>query len=55
MCRKPIGLYVVKSDNSHLSNETLLAAADASAMATGVDWGRAQTAKAGENLALVEA
>ena len=40
---------------SHLSNETLLAAVDASANATGTDWGPAQKAKAGENLALVEA
>ena len=40
---------------SHLSNETLLAAVDASANATGTDWGPTQTAKAGENLALVEA
>ena len=40
---------------SHLSNETLLAAVDASANATGADWGPAQTVKAGENLALVEA
>ena len=40
---------------SHLSNETLLAAVDASANATGTDWGPAQTAKAGEKLALVEA
>lgn len=40
---------------SHLSNETLLAAVDASANATGTDWGPARKAKAGENLALVEA
>ena len=40
---------------SHLSNETLLAAVDASANATGTDWGPAKTVKAGENLALVEA
>ena len=40
---------------SHRSNETLLAAVDASAVATGVDWGAAKAAKAGENLALVEA
>jgi integrase len=37
---------------SHLSNETLLAAVDASANAAGTNWGPAQTAKAGENLAL---
>ena len=37
---------------SHLSNETLLAAVDASANATGINWGAAQTVKAGENLAL---
>ena len=40
---------------SHLSNETLLAAVDASANATGNDWGPAEKATAGENLALVEA
>ena len=40
---------------SHLSNETLLTAVDASATATGVDWGTAQTTKAGENPALVAA
>ena len=40
---------------SHLFNETLLAAVDASANATRADWGPAQTVKAGENLALVEA
>ena len=40
---------------SHLSNETLLAAVDASAVSTGVDWGAAKAAKAGENSALVEA
>jgi hypothetical protein len=34
---------------SHLSHETLLAAVDASANATGIDWGPAQKAKAGEN------
>jgi len=37
---------------SHLSNETLLAAVDASANATGTDWGAARTAKAGDNSAL---
>jgi hypothetical protein len=36
----------------HLSQETLLAAVDASANATGIDWGPAQVAKTGENLAL---
>ncbi len=40
---------------SHLSNETLLAAVDASANATGTDWGQAQTAKTGDNLALAAA
>ena len=40
---------------SQLSNETLLAAVDASANAAGTNWGPAQTAKAGENPALVEA
>jgi len=40
---------------SHLSNETLLAAVDASANATGTNWGTAQTAKAGDNLALAAA
>ena len=40
---------------SHLSNETLLAAVDASANATGTDWGPAQKTKAGGNLASVEA
>jgi site-specific recombinase XerD len=40
---------------SHLSNETLLAAVDASANATGTDWGPAQTVKAGENLPLLAA
>ena len=40
---------------SHLSQETLLAAVEASASGTGADWGQAQTAKAGENSALVEA
>ena len=40
---------------SHLSNETLLAAADTSANAAGINWGPAQKAKAGENPALVEA
>ena len=40
---------------SHLSNETLLAAVDASANAAGTDWGPAQKTTAGENLALVEA
>ncbi len=34
---------------SHLSQETLLAAVDASANATGTDWGPAEKAKAGEN------
>ena len=40
---------------SHLSQETLLAAVDASASATGIDWSAAQTTKTGDNLALVEA
>jgi hypothetical protein len=38
-----------------MSNETLLAAVDASANAAGANWGPAQAAKAGDNLALVEA
>ena len=38
---------------SHLSRETLLAAVEASANATGTDWSTAQTAKAGDNLAVV--
>jgi len=37
---------------SHLSQETLLAAVDASANAAGSNWGTAQTAKAGDNLVL---
>jgi hypothetical protein len=40
---------------SHRSNETLLAAVDASANAAGTNWGPAQTVKAGENLVLVAA
>lgn len=40
---------------SHLSQETLLAAVDASANATGIDWSAAQTAKTGDNLALAAA
>jgi site-specific recombinase XerD len=40
---------------SHLSQETLLAAVEASASGTRTDWGQAQAAKAGENSALVEA
>jgi len=40
---------------SHLSRETLLAAVEASANATGADWGTAQREKAGENLALAAA
>jgi integrase len=40
---------------SHLSQETLLAAVDASANAAGANWGQAQTAKAGDNLALLAA
>ena len=40
---------------SHLSQETLLAAVDASANATGIDWGPALEAKAGDNLALATA
>ena len=40
---------------SHLSNETLLAAVDASANAAGTNWGPAQAVKAGENSALVAA
>ena len=40
---------------SHLSNETLLAAVDASANSAGTNWGPARSTKAGENLALVEA
>ena len=37
---------------SHLSQETLLAAVDASANATGIDWGPAQSEATGDNLAL---
>ena len=37
---------------SHLSQETLLAAVDASANAAGSGWGQALTAKAGDNLAV---
>lgn len=40
---------------SHLSQHTLLAAVDASANATGIDWGPAQAVKTGDNLALVAA
>jgi len=40
---------------SHLSRETLLAAVEASAHATGADWGQAQSVKAGDNLALAAA
>ena len=40
---------------SHLSNETLLAAVDASANATGTDWGPARSTKTGENSALAAA
>ena len=37
---------------SHLSQDTLLAAVDASADAAGSDWGQARLLKAGENRAL---
>jgi len=40
---------------SHLNQETLLAAVDASANAAGSGWGQAPTAKAGDNLALAGA
>ena len=40
---------------SHLSQHTLLAAVDASANATGIDWGPAQAVKTGDNLALAAA
>lgn len=40
---------------SHLSNETLLAAVDASANAAGSGWGQAQVAKTGESLVVVAA
>ena len=40
---------------SHLSRETLLAAVEASANATGADWGQAQRGQAGDNLALATA
>lgn len=40
---------------SHLSQDTLLAAVDASADAAGSDWGQARLLKAGENRALVGA
>ena len=40
---------------SHLSQETLLAAVDAAANATGTNWGAAQAVKAGENLVLAAA
>ena len=36
---------------SHLSQETLLAAVDAAAHATGTNWSAAQAGKAGDNLA----
>ena len=35
---------------SHLSQETLLAAVDAAAHATGTNWGAARAVKAGDNL-----
>ena len=38
---------------SQLSQETLLAAVDASANATGIDWSAAQTAKTGDNLGAI--
>ena len=37
---------------SHLNQDTLLAAVDAAATATGIDWGPAQTPKTADNLAL---
>jgi len=40
---------------SHLSNETLLAAVDASANATGTDWGPARSTKTCDNLSLLAA
>ena len=40
---------------SHLSNETLLAAVDASANAAGTNWGPAEKGKAGDNLPLLAA
>ena len=39
---------------SHLSQETLLAAVDASANAAGSGWGQAKTAKAGDNLTVAQ-
>ncbi len=40
---------------AHLSQETLLAAVDAAANATGTNWSAAQTAKTGDNLVSVPA
>ena len=40
---------------SHLNQETLLAAVNASANAAGSGWGQAQVAKAGDNLVLAAA
>lgn len=39
---------------SHLSQQTLLAAVDAAANASGIDWGQAQPAKTGDNLAVAD-
>jgi hypothetical protein len=58
MVSKVLGHTQLKTSQrySHLNQETLLAAVDASANAAGTGWGQvagqAQTGKAGENLVL---
>jgi integrase len=49
---KALGHSQIKTTSrySHLSQDTLLAAADAAANATGTIWGAAQAAKTGDNL-----